>query len=140
MNSGSTYHPVGNLSDFAGENVNGTWTLFVSDGYNGDQGTLNTWTIHPCHVELQDVTHIPVEHLEVYPNPATKMVTVKYDAATSSQNISVTDLNGRVIYDAQPDQTGEVSTKINVSAWSRGVYLLRIADGNRLSVQKLIVE
>ncbi len=50
MNSGSTYHPVGNLSDFAGENVNGTWTLFVSDGYNGDQGTLNTWTIHPCHV------------------------------------------------------------------------------------------
>ena len=31
------------LGDFAGESPEGVWTLTVSDGANGDQGTLNAW-------------------------------------------------------------------------------------------------
>lgn len=30
---------------FAGKDVNGTWTLWVYDGYWGGQGTLNSWAI-----------------------------------------------------------------------------------------------
>lgn len=30
---------------FAGENVNGTWTLYVYDEYQYDEGTLNGWNI-----------------------------------------------------------------------------------------------
>ncbi len=140
MAAGNTYHPVGNLSDFNGENVNGTWTLFVSDNYNGDTGTLNSWSIHPCRTEHVNVSQVPVDALRIYPNPASRSVSIDYNASTSHQNISVTDLNGRLIYQTNPDQTGAISRRINVSQWARGVYLLRITDGDRMSVRKLVVE
>ena len=140
MAAGNTYHPVGNLSDFNGENVNGTWTLFVSDNYNGDTGTLNSWSIHPCRTEHVNVSQVPVDALRIYPNPASRSVSIDYNASTSHQSIRVTDLNGRLIYQTNPDQTGAVSRRINVSQWARGVYLLRITDGDRMSVRKLVVE
>ena len=140
MAGGNVYHPVGNLSDFNGENMNGTWTLFVSDNYSGDTGTLHSWSLHICHTEHVNVAEVPVDALRVYPNPATRMVTVDYHATTAKQSIRITDLNGRLIYEANPARTGAVSRRIDVSQWARGVYLMRIADGDRLSVRKLIVE
>jgi len=43
----------GSMSDFDGELMNGTWTLFVWDDAGSDTGTLNSWTLHieanaPC--------------------------------------------------------------------------------------------
>ncbi len=35
----------GSLDDFIGQDVNGNWTLFVSDNANLDVGTLNAWSI-----------------------------------------------------------------------------------------------
>ncbi len=32
------------LADFVGQDVNGTWTLFVSDNAGGDLGQLNAWS------------------------------------------------------------------------------------------------
>jgi len=42
--SGS-YQPVYHLSWIDGESVAGTWTLQVTDVWDGDQGTLNSWSI-----------------------------------------------------------------------------------------------
>ncbi len=35
----------GSLSDFFGENCNGTWTLSIDDNYTQDTGTLNEWCL-----------------------------------------------------------------------------------------------
>lgn len=43
-----TYKPQGLLSDFDGQNANGTWTLTVSDSYDQDGGALQTWGIEVC--------------------------------------------------------------------------------------------
>jgi subtilisin-like proprotein convertase family protein len=40
-----TFHPVGNLSDFAADLINGDWTLRVVDGTGGDVGTLVSWSL-----------------------------------------------------------------------------------------------
>ena len=46
ITSGGTYTPNNPLSAFNGQNVNGTWTLTVTDGYSGfDDGVLNSWTL-----------------------------------------------------------------------------------------------
>lgn len=42
---GSTYQPVGSLSDFTDENALGDWTLSVTDGFAQDQGTINGWNL-----------------------------------------------------------------------------------------------
>jgi subtilisin-like proprotein convertase family protein len=40
--SGS-YHPEGSLADFIGEDIDGAWTLTVTDDQGGDEGILNGW-------------------------------------------------------------------------------------------------
>ncbi len=42
---GGTYRPGGSLSDFDGESANGTWQLEIVDEVNGDEGTLNSWSL-----------------------------------------------------------------------------------------------
>ncbi|MGV6830946.1 MAG: proprotein convertase P-domain-containing protein, partial [bacterium] len=50
-----TAKPANPLSAFNGKNSNGDWTLKVVDYYNGDTGTINSWTIETC--ESQTVTN-----------------------------------------------------------------------------------
>jgi subtilisin-like proprotein convertase family protein len=40
-----TWRPEGTLSDFAGDEAAGTWTLVVSDNVFADEGTLNSWSL-----------------------------------------------------------------------------------------------
>ncbi len=44
---GESYIPAQALSAFDGEDLDGTWTLSVSDNAGGDLGTLNEWCLIP---------------------------------------------------------------------------------------------
>ena len=46
--TGMTYQPVGNLSNFNGEDINGTWTLSVEDVFAQDGGALERWALNIC--------------------------------------------------------------------------------------------
>ena len=46
---GGTYQPQGSLSSFIGEIAAGTWTLTISDSFNQDGGSLETWGINICY-------------------------------------------------------------------------------------------
>jgi len=48
---GGTYQPLNPLSNFNGENVEGTWILSVTDGVNQDGGSLNSWGLEICSAE-----------------------------------------------------------------------------------------
>lgn len=45
---GNTYQPEEALSAFNGENMNGTWTLSISDAYDQDGGALTGWKLEIC--------------------------------------------------------------------------------------------
>lgn len=42
----NTLTPAQSLDAFLGKSHNGDWTLIISDGANGDEGTLNSWAIN----------------------------------------------------------------------------------------------
>ncbi len=47
---GNSYQPNGNLSDFDGEELNGNWTLTMSDLYpSEDGGQLQNWALEICY-------------------------------------------------------------------------------------------
>ena len=46
---GGNYQPSGSLSDFDGEEMNGTWTFTVNDSVGGDGGQLDTWGLEICY-------------------------------------------------------------------------------------------
>jgi subtilisin-like proprotein convertase family protein len=51
-----TFIPEGLLSDFNGENPNGVWRLLIRDTADGDEGTLNSWSLTIAGQELFTTT------------------------------------------------------------------------------------
>ncbi len=140
MNSGGRYKPINPLSVIEGENAHGLWTLKVSDHNRQDSGILNSWKINLCKMTLVDISKNPVENLEIYPIPADDFITIRFDASTENPAITVTDMNGRHIYRSSLRETGKISRKINVKNWAKGIYIFHITDGNKSSIQKVIVK
>jgi DUF971 family protein len=75
--------------------------------------------------------------LEVYPNPVKNILTIRLSIAIPSANISITDINGRLI---RTQKIENEITNIDVSALSTGLYLLKYFDDNHSSVSKFIKE
>ncbi len=46
--TGLTYQPQQPLTNFVGQNMQGTWTLTVADGANQDGGALQSWGLEIC--------------------------------------------------------------------------------------------
>ena len=46
--TGLAYQPVGNLSDFNGQNSAGTWILTITDNQNTQSGSLTSWSLEIC--------------------------------------------------------------------------------------------
>ena len=46
--TGLAYQPVGNLSDFNGQNSAGTWILTITDNQNTQGGSLTSWSLEIC--------------------------------------------------------------------------------------------
>lgn len=42
---GGSYQPSTSLSNFDNKSATGTWTLTIIDGFSGDGGALNSWSI-----------------------------------------------------------------------------------------------
>jgi subtilisin-like proprotein convertase family protein len=58
-NDGNIYQPFGNLSDFNGENPEGTWTLTITDAQNPIGGTLSAWSLEICNEVTASVCDDP---------------------------------------------------------------------------------
>ena len=66
--------------------------------------------------------------IKVYPNPASDFVTIEsLNVNTIPQRIQFTDLLGRVILDRTFVETAE----LDISKWSRGIYLYTVFENNR---------
>ncbi|MCX6190572.1 MAG: T9SS type A sorting domain-containing protein [Bacteroidetes bacterium] len=74
--------------------------------------------------------------IEVYPNPAKGMFTIK--ATGEIKNIILTDISGRVILNQEHNGLSEIS--INRNDISNGIYFLRVVTSKGDSVQRLILE
>ncbi|KAA9345385.1 T9SS type A sorting domain-containing protein [Larkinella humicola] len=71
--------------------------------------------------------------LLVFPNPSSGILIWKNPAI---RQIEILDLNGRLLVDARP-AVGQ--NQLNVSQLADGFYLVRLSDGKKTVVQKLII-
>ena len=46
--TGLYYQPTGSFASFIGEQIQGNWTLEVTDGFNQDGGSLDFWSLELC--------------------------------------------------------------------------------------------
>jgi subtilisin-like proprotein convertase family protein len=91
--------PDGDLSAFAGEDLDGDWTLFISDNAGADTGTLNEWCLKIVYGGGETgVGDMPAVYSlgHNYPNPFNPSTTIKFAVPTAGPvNLAVYDLAGR---------------------------------------------
>lgn len=136
--------PVGDLSLFDGETINGIWTLTVSDRGPADLGTLDNWKITFCETPAVLSSEM-VEDLDfsVYPNPSKGLFTVaagSNNVNTSDAIIHVLDLNGRVVFTKEVQKASRLNETIDVQNLTKGLYLLRVQQAATSTVKKIIIK
>lgn len=73
--------------------------------------------------------------MQVYPNPATKLVNVHFDG-TQYAEVSIYDLSGMLIYSNAYFRTGG---RIDLGSIPAGCYILKVQDGRSVGTEKLIL-
>ena len=82
-----------------------------------------------------------ISKISVYPNPANEILNINLgENASQLQQISLFDLNGRLINQIKIDNDNNLQNQIDVSNLSSGVYLLEVKTQNDQFKTKVIVD
>ena len=74
--------------------------------------------------------------VSVFPNPVKNELTIALDFESQKGQIEVFDVLGRSVFQ-QNTEGGNLLT-INTLNWSKGIYFLKIGDGQKIFQQKII--
>ena len=80
------------------------------------------------------------QNVKVYPNPSSKNITIDINHLTGDiVQLAIQSLNGEIVMRKNIPVNGEVLIEnIDISDFSKGVYILRIQDGNNILHNKFI--
>ena len=89
-----------------------------------------------------DVVENNLNNLNIYPNPANQTVHISFDVINKTNDIQIKmyDLSGREVYSKTFEATHQFNHTINVDDYARGIYFVRIDNGNQNAAQKLILK
>ncbi|MBI5540669.1 MAG: T9SS type A sorting domain-containing protein [Bacteroidia bacterium] len=137
--------PAGSVTNNVGTSTFATFAaVFIRNGYSSTilGGTPNVdideirvgstfASVTPLSTGINEVSDISV--MNVYPNPATNMVTIAAKEAIS--NVSIYDFQGRLVQ--QYDFNNSTEVKLNVSELSNGIYSIvaNSVKGNSFSTK-----
>ncbi len=75
--------------------------------------------------------------LIIYPNPVNDFLKIKYN--TKSQcNLSISDLNGKIVYSTEIDPSANGLHIVYVSSFAKGSYVVKLSDGTFTRIGKFI--
>ncbi|QMU66506.1 MAG: S8 family serine peptidase [Flavobacteriaceae bacterium] len=113
---------------------------FKVDILNGTNGWLPNQTVSISATASLD--SFDLGSISVFPNPSTGEINVSVDTSLNDAMVlQLYDLQGRLIYASKDNTitTGFFSKKIDVNAISNGIYLLKIKQGNKAGIKKVII-
>ena len=76
----------------------------------------------------------------LYPNPVNDRFTLVYTCMSNSFRMDILDLEGRIMLSDIITNYTTVSKSYNLKNFQKGVYLVKILDGDRVMTQKLVVK
>ena len=134
--------PAQELSAFNGEDGQGKWTLKVVDHLKEDTGILESWGLEICTSEsVLGVNNYVFDDFKLFPNPTNGIFTVKFKSENLGDvDIRVYDILGRVVsVHTYKSQQNSFEEQMDLSQVSKGMYILRVKRGNKISSQKIHV-
>ncbi|MBK7763951.1 MAG: T9SS type A sorting domain-containing protein [Bacteroidetes bacterium] len=73
----------------------------------------------------------------LFPNPASRHVTIDLGKYNQHTNLTITDINGKIVYATTENATQQIV--VNTTAFNEGIYFVRIQSENFTEVKKLMV-
>lgn len=89
-------------------------------------------------VSTEDVYNVS-SAFKVFPNPSEGMVNLVNSGETEMYQISVYDINGRLVAQEQVHMTTGANHEINLGGNAPGMYTVQFVSGRKTGVQKLII-
>ncbi|MDN3642982.1 zinc-dependent metalloprotease family protein [Lutimonas halocynthiae] len=135
-----TLKPAQELSAFNGEDAQGKWILKVIDHETVDTGFLESWGLEICSSKsVLDVNNYVFDDFKLFPNPTEGIFTVKFRSENLGDvDITVYDILGRMVSDhTYKSQQNSFEEQMDLSQVSKGMYILRVKRGNKISSQKI---
>ena len=76
----------------------------------------------------------------LYPNPVNDRFTLVYTCMSNSFRMDILDLEGRIMLSDIITNYTNVSKSYNLNSLQKGIYLVKILDGDSVMIQKLVVK
>ena len=132
-----TIAPYEALSAFNNLPANGEWILKVKDPYNGDGGTVNSFSIDICYITTSlGLDSNSLTNTAVYPNPTKDILNIDIPYAIGTSKLKLYDVQGRFVMETSTNNTHEV---MNIENLQSGVYMLSIENETNKTVKKVIL-
>ncbi|OUR94741.1 hypothetical protein A9Q87_03665 [Flavobacteriales bacterium 34_180_T64] len=136
-----TFMPEGDLSTLNDEDATGDWVLTIVDDATQDGGQLNSWSLDVCVAPPLSLSDNEFDVFNMYPNPNNGTFTIQLNSNSNSEiKVDVYDIRGRSVYDKQFDNASNFSQVIRLNAIQSGLYLVKVSDGERETIRKIVVE
>lgn len=115
---------------------NYTVTLIVTSPMCGSDTTQLTLT---SLTGIDDM--LSISDLSIFPNPANTSFTVSSASLEVNQlQLEMTDVQGKSVYVHNFGRVNGFSHDVNVEHLAKGVYIVKLSDGTRNSISKVIIE
>jgi hypothetical protein len=85
-------------------------------------------------VGINDVDNV---NMQLFPNPASRQVTISANGIEGRVNAAIVDLNGRTVMEQSANAQ---SFTFDLNGLARGAYFVRLTGENINAVRKLVVE
>jgi subtilisin-like proprotein convertase family protein len=128
------------LQDFIGESSLGDWKLIVTDFWDADDGTLESWNLDICYTSIlstQEIENSP--DFSITPNPASSNIVIQLLNNTNNDvDVKFYDISGKIVKTSKI-QDQESQGVIHISDLSSGIYFVRIDNQEFSTTEKLII-
>lgn len=76
----------------------------------------------------------------IYPNPSNGILVIDFNESYSKTKIELINITGTVVESFSINNTGDLRKSIDLSALSKGLYLLRVSTNEGFDVRKIVLE
>ena len=95
-----------------------------------------------CCKGSRDISDNSSENVKVYPNPTSDVINIAITEVNSPTSLYIYNMSGKVIYSEQQinvDNNTDLIKQIDLSAYSNGVYFIKLTNNEMVKTIKFII-